>query len=75
MTWQETKGKLAELLSALQGTDQTLVITMDNGIKWSIDGSTVTALAGDLDLTVTLDGGNIPSDLVEKLAAGKTVWN
>lgn len=71
MTWQEAKGKLAELLNALQGTDQTLVITLDNGIKWSIDGSTVTALAGDLDLTVTLDGGNIPSDLVEKLAAGK----
>lgn len=62
-----------EFLSALKGQDKTVVLTLENGIRWSINGKSITADMTDIDLGVSLNAGNIPTDTLNAVAKGRNV--
>lgn len=62
-----------EFLSSLRGQDKTVVFALGNGMKWSINGKTITADMTDIDLGVSLNAGNIPADTLNRIAQGRDV--
>lgn len=61
-----------ELLNSLKGKDCRLVISMPNGVTWTIYGASMTAESyQDIDLGVVLNQSDIPEKLIKKAALGK----
>ncbi len=58
-------------LLALKGQDKTAVFMLSNGIKWSINGKTITADVNDINLGVTVNAGSIPATVLSDLAKGR----
>ena len=57
-----------KVMEEIRGRDITVVLRMDNGIEWSINGkSIVTDKIADVDMKVELDTANIPVDVVNKV--------
>lgn len=52
-------------MSALKGRDVTVVFNMDNGVKWTVKGTNVTA-AKTVNLSVSYDADAISEKLVKK---------
>ena len=62
-----------DFIKQLSGADVNVVIEMDNGIVWTIHGSTVSGESVDVDFHVDVNTHNIPKDVVEELAEEKEV--
>lgn len=61
------------VLDAIKGKDVNLVIVMENGVSWKINGKSITSdNMADIDLNVALNVNVIPQDVVESIADGKT---
>ena len=57
----------------MKGKNVNLVLNMPNGVRWTINGTTVkTDKIGDIDMGVVINSNSIPSNLVQKVAGGKT---
>lgn len=57
------------VLDALKGQDKNLVVQLENGVTWTINGTKITnSNFADIDLGVTLHANNIPDELVNSVA-------
>lgn len=54
------------VVSAIEGTDVDLVLTMSNGIKWTINGKNVDN-AKSVDMGVSTNTHNIPTDVIKAI--------
>lgn len=61
-----------EFLDALKGLNVNVVFILNNGIKWTINGTTITGETTGIDFGVTLDSDNIPAEVVSSLVNGRT---
>lgn len=59
-----------DVVETIKDTDVDLVLNLDNGITWTINGNDVTA-AQTVDMDVTTNTRNIPKDAI-KTATGKS---
>lgn len=63
-----------EVLKVLKGQDKNLVVLLENGVAWTINGTKITGKDfNDIDLGVTLHANNIPDNLVKAVAADNDV--
>ena len=61
------------VLDALKGQDKNLVVQLENGAFWTINGTKITGSNfADIDLGVTLHADNIPDGLVNGVAKNGT---
>ena len=60
----------AEALEAVKGKDVDLVLEMDGGYSWTINGTDVDAM-NNINLEVKEDENVVPSDLVDEIAGDK----
>ena len=61
------------VLDALKGQDKNLVVQLENGSFWTINGTKITGSNfADIDLGVTLHADNIPDELVNSVAKNGT---
>lgn len=58
-------------MSALKGRNVTVVFYMDNGVKWTVKGTSVTS-ANAVNLSVSYGADEIPGALVKKATSGAT---
>ena len=59
-----------DILDSIKGKDVTLVLDMENGISWKINGKEITDAAGDIDFGVTVGadaGKSIPVDVINNV--------
>ncbi len=56
----------ADVFNAIKGKDITLVITLENGVTWKMNGKNITD-AKDISLGVTLDSSNVPQTVVDSI--------
>ena len=62
----------ADVLKSLKGKDCELVVSMPNGVTWTINGKSMTADEfNNMDLGVVLNQSDVPAALAEKTADGK----
>lgn len=62
-----------DVLDAMKGKDVNLVIVLENGVRWKINGKTVSSdELADIDLNVELNVNVIPQNVVDSVADGKT---
>lgn len=59
-------------INAIKGKDINLVVKLDNGVTWKINGMSVSGNVEDVDLNVALHTDVIPQKAVDKVADGKT---
>ncbi len=59
-----------EVLLKIKSQGVVLEVTLEDGIRWSIDGNTVTEDVTDTDMRVWLHTTGIPENLVKDTAAG-----
>ncbi len=61
----------AALFNRIANTDLEVTLEMENGISWKVLGSSITGeIAEDIDMTVTLDAGAIPEELLGAIPDG-----
>ncbi|MGN0350275.1 MAG: NEAT domain-containing protein [Roseburia sp.] len=61
------------ILAGMKGQDKTLVLQMENGVKWSINGLKITeSNPKDIDMGVTLNGNSIPDEIVNGIVENGT---
>ncbi len=61
------------VLDTLKGQDKNLVVQLENGAFWTINGTKITGSNfADIDLGVTLHADNIPDELVNSVAKNGT---
>lgn len=58
-------------LEELKGQNKTVQIVLDNGIKISINGTSITGKAKDVNLNAVLNSNNIPQQVTEQLTQGR----
>ncbi len=74
VTMNGTETLPASVLEALQGREVSIVLQMGNGITWTIRGEDITASSlKDINMALTVYTDNIPSDVLDAYASGKTV--
>ena len=62
----------ANIFGAARGRDVTLVFRMGNGLSWTIDGQSMTAVQPhDINFAVEAGTDNIPRNVLERVAAGR----
>lgn len=62
----------AYVLESLKGKDAYLIMSMPNGVSWSIYGKNITAdTLKDIDLGVVLNSGAVPAALKSNISSGK----
>ncbi|MBQ5761741.1 MAG: CehA/McbA family metallohydrolase [Clostridia bacterium] len=62
----------ASVLQTLKGRNVNLVMKLENGISWTINGTTITnATLGNIDFGVALNTNVIPDNLISKIAGAK----
>ncbi len=57
----------AEVLDAIKGKDIDLVIELENGVTWTINGTSIKGDVSDIDLNVSFDDSGIPVDVINKV--------
>ncbi len=60
-----------EIISAIAGKDVNIELDMGGGIKWTINGKSVTDATKNIDLGVTVGKSGIPSDVLNKVTGEK----
>ena len=67
-----------DILDSIKGKDVTLVLDMENGISWKINGKEITDAAGDIDFDVTVGadaGKSIPVDVINNVTGERYSMN
>ena len=67
-----------DVLDSIKGKDVTLVLDMENGISWKINGKEITDAAGDIDFDVTVGadaGKSIPVDVINNVTGERYSMN
>ena len=67
-----------DILDSIKGKDVTLVLDMENGISWKINGKEITDAAGDIDFGVTIGadaGKSIPVDVINNVTGERYSMN
>ena len=67
-----------DILDSIKGEDVTLVLDMENGISWKINGQDITDAAGDIDFGVTIGadaGKSIPVDVINNVTGERYSMN
>lgn len=62
-----TTAVTANALQAAKEHDSELVLGMDNGTVWTLQGSSVSQAAQDVDLGITFNANEIPADTLKNL--------
>lgn len=57
----------SEALQAVRANNSELVLGMDNGAIWTIQGSSVSSFGQDVDMAVVLNADEIPEETLQKL--------
>ncbi len=57
----------AELLEEIKGKDVDIVIDLGNGMKWVINGKSITDTGNNIDLSLTIGDGGIPVAVINKV--------
>ena len=61
----------AKAVEAIKGNDVTLVLKMENGASWAVNGKDNTGEIKDMDLGVELNTNSVPDGVVNSVAGGK----
>ena len=57
----------AEVLDEIKGKDIDLVIELENGVTWTINGTSIKGDVADINLNVSFDDSGIPVDVINKV--------
>lgn len=57
-----------DILGAIKGKDVNIILDMGSGIKWSINGKSVTKISGNVNMGVGIGKGSISADVLNKLS-------
>ena len=66
------------IIDSIKGEDVTLVLDMENGISWKINGQNITEPSGDIDFGVTVGadaGKSIPVDVINNVTGERYSMN
>ncbi len=61
-----------ELFTAIEGQNVDVQFQLENGISWTINGTTVTGDVSNLNLEVAVDAGEIPEEAMNTVVAETT---
>ena len=67
-----------DIFDSIKGEDVTLVLDMENGLSWKINGQDITEPSGDIDFGVTVGadaGKSIPVDVINNVTGERYSMN